>query len=255
MSARRVGAVLVAGLVVAFAAAAQPPESLRFDLGGGVSIDLVRVPAGTFTQGSRAKEAGRGDDEAEREVTLSSEFYIGRTEVTVAQFRRFVEETKYKTEAEKGTSGGFGWDGSALTQRADFNWRNPGFAQTDDHPVSIVTYNDAIAFTNWMSKKMGRAVTLPTEAQWEFAARLGAASAYPSASANEKPGDLGWSKANANGSTHPVGRKAPNGAGLVDMAGNVAEWCLDWYGPYDPGPVTDPVETRKDRSDKPRRVL
>jgi formylglycine-generating enzyme len=243
--------------VLALSSAAQDPATptITIDLGGGVTMDLALIKAGTFTQGSRAREADRGDDETEREVTISKDFFIGRTEVTIAQFRRFVEDTKYKTEAERGTSGGFGWDGRALAQRPEFNWRHPGFEQTDAHPVTIVTFDDAVAFANWLSRKAGRPVALPTEAQWEFAARQGASSAYPSADPKAKPSDLGWSKANAGNGTRAVAQKAANGAGLFDMTGNVAEWCLDWYGPYASGAATDPVETRQDLSDKPRRVL
>ena len=231
-------------------------ETLRVDLGSGVGLDLVRIQAATFGQGSREAEPDRADDELARDVTLSGDFYIGKYEVTVGQFRRFVEESGYKTEAEKGTSGGFGWTGGGLVQRPEFNWRNPGYPQTDDHPVTIVTYDDALAFTRWVSTRAGRTVTLPTEAQWEFAARAGSTSAYPSSTGGAaRPADLGWFKTNAGAGAQPVGRKSENGAGLFDMAGNVAEWCLDWYGPYEPGPVTDPLEGRSNLSDKPRRVL
>jgi formylglycine-generating enzyme required for sulfatase activity len=244
---------LCAALTLAFAlsslapVSAQAPEAtLRLDLGSGVTMDLVLVKAGSFRQGSPATEPDRGDDEAQREVTLTKDFYIGRHEVTVAQFRRFVEATGHKTEAEKGTSGGFGWNGQALEQRSSFNWKNPGFPQTDDHPVTIVTFDDAVAFTRWLSGKALRAVSLPSEAQWEFAARANSTSAYPSGAAKAtQAAALGWSKANAMGGTHPVGGKSPNGIGL----------CLDWYGPYEAGLVTDPLETRQNLSDKPRRVL
>ena len=232
------------------------PTEVKVDLGGGVSLEMVLVKPGTFRQGSPASEPDHAEDETAREVTLTRDFYIGRHEVTVAQFGRFVEAAGYRTEAEKGTSGGFGWNGQALEQRPSFNWRNPGFVQTPDHPVTIVTFDDAMAFSRWLSEKAGRAVTLPTEAQWEFAARSSSTSAYPSGAAKAtQPSGLGWSKTNASGGTHPVGEKAPNGLGLFDLAGNVAEWCLDWYGPYDPAALTDPLETRQNLSDKPRRVL
>lgn len=243
-------------LVLAAPAAFAQDATLRIDLGSGVGLDLVRIKAATFGQGSREAEPDRADDELARDVTLSRDFYIGEYEVTVGQFRRFVEETRYKTEAEKGTSGGFGWSGTGLVQRPEFNWRNPGYPQTDDHPVTIVTYDDALAFTRWLSTRAGRAVTLPTEAQWEFAARAGSTSAYPSNSGGAaRPQDLGWFKTNAGAGAQKVGQKSANGAGLFDMSGNAAEWCLDWYGPYEPGPVTDPLEVRSNRSDKPRRVL
>lgn len=249
-----VAAAICAGL--ASSAVFAQDETLRLDLGSGVSLDLVRIKAATFGQGSREAEPDRADDELARDVTLSKDFYIGKYEVTVGQFRRFVEESGYKTEAEKGTSGGFGWSGGGLVQRPEFTWRNTGYPQTDDHPVTIVTYDDALAFTRWLAARALRPVTLPTEAQWEFAARVGSASAYPSNTGGAaRPTDLGWFKTNAGAGAQKVGQKTENGAGLFDMAGNAAEWCLDWYGPYEPGPVTDPLEMRSNLGDKPRRVL
>src|SRR5688572_17764924 len=135
-----VGILLLAGM--AFAA----DPSLKLDLGGGTTMDLVLVPAGQFTQGSPATEANRATDEIQRNVRISRDYYIGRTAVTRSQWERFVVETRYRTEAETGTSGGYGWDGKALSQRKEFTWKNPGFQQTAEHPVCLVTFPDAQAF-------------------------------------------------------------------------------------------------------------
>jgi len=234
------GALLAASPLIA----ASPTLSL--DLGAGVSLDVVLVSSGTFNQGSPAAETGRGEDEVQRKVTLTKDFYIGKTSVTRAQWERFVAETKYRTEAESGPSGGFGWDGTAMTQRKEFTWRNPGFAQSGDHPVCIVTWFDAKAFCDWLSKKAGRSVTLPTEAQWEYAANTGGGISSPAMNL--------WSKQNAGNTTHPVTSTTATGRGL-HIGGNVAEWCEDWYAPYAGDEVTNPLQNNQNLSDKPRRVL
>lgn len=243
-------ALLLSILFVGISTAAWSAEAAtRLELGAGTGIDLILVSAGEFTQGSPADESGRGSDENQRTVRLTHDYYISKTAITRGQWQRFVEETGYRSEAEIGNSGGFGWDGSALTQRKDFNWRNPGFPQDATHPVCLVTYPDAQAFCKWLEKKTNRRTQLPTEAQWEYACRAGSVTPWHSGTKS-----AAWHKGNSGNGTHPADSTPPNAWHLV-IGGNVAEWCLDWYGPYDTGHATDPLQDNQNLSDKPRRVL
>jgi formylglycine-generating enzyme required for sulfatase activity len=262
-------------LILTFIALAPlPPETnaaeYALDLGDGVSLKLALLPAGTFLMGSPESEEARRKDEVQHQVTISKPFLMGVTPVTVNQFAIFVKNTGYQTDAEKdGRSETFEIkDGKIVVGKArktplearGISWRDPGFEQKGDHPVVQVSWNDATAFCVWLSQKTGKAVALPTEAQWEYGCRAGTKTAWPW---GDHPEDgKGW----ANGAdqslhrmlcprsgitcftwddgfvfTAPVGSLKPNVFGLFDMIGNVANWCQDRYGEYAPEAATDPT--------------
>jgi formylglycine-generating enzyme required for sulfatase activity len=184
------------------------------------------------------------------------------TEVTRGQFRRFVDATGYKTDAEKDGRGAKGWDEEKADFEEDpkFNWQNAGFEQTDEHPVVNVSWNDAMAFCAWLSRIEGQTYRLPTEAEWEYACRAGTKTRYFSgddpdslalsanvadATGREKYADWTWAIAGSDGYvyTAPVARFRANAFGIYDMHGNVCEWCLDWHDDeyYKRSPLDDPV--------------
>jgi formylglycine-generating enzyme required for sulfatase activity len=192
-------------------------------------------------------------------VRITKPFYLGVTEVTRGQFRVFVDDTGYKTEAEKDGKGGYGWNDETkkFEQNPRYTWQNPGFEQTDEHPVVNVSWNDAEAFIGWLSRKEGKAFRLPTEAEWEYSCRAGTATRYftgddpeglaavanvADGTAKEKHPDLTTIAArDGYVYTAPVGRFQANAFGLYDMHGNVFEWCHDWYDAeyYKRSPVDD----------------
>lgn len=229
-------------------------ETLRIELGNEEAVEMVMVRGGSFLQGSPDSELGREEDELQHKVTLANDFWMAKTPVTVGQFRRFVSETNYRTEAETGKSGGFGLVGEKIEQSPGLNWRNPGYTVTDQHPVSIVTLADSIAFSEWLSKKSGRVIQLPSESQWEFACRGGTETRFYSGDSEVDLDTIAWFKKNAK-TPKPVAQKKANPLGLFDMCGNVYQWCGDIYGPYSPGESIDPQIRRPADNQPPRVVL
>lgn len=239
-------------LAAASAAAQAQAPALELDLGNGVRMDMILVQPGSFMQGSPATEPGREPDEGpQRRVTITRAFYMARYPVTFSQFERFADAMRFRTEAEKGDSGGYGAVNGKLVQQKQFNWRHPGFDQSEGDPACLVSAPDAAAFCQWLSSKTGRLCELPTEAQWEYACRAGTTGARYA----EPVDAVAWHRGNSGQATNAVGGKEPNAWGFHDFHGPVWQWCRDWYAPYTPGNATDPLQTNPNLSDKPRQVL
>ena len=214
----------------------------------GVAIELVAVRGGTFTMGCTGEQGSECDDDERPAHTVTvGNFYLGRYEVTVAQFKAFIDETGYKTDADKRT-GGYGsyiWNGSSWEKKDGVNWMCDASGskrpQSEyNHPVIHVSWNDAVAYCEWLSRKTGKRYRLPTEAEWEYAARGGTHSRGYRYAGSSSPDEVAWYDGNSGGRTHPVGQKQPNELGLHDMTGNAWEWCADWYGSYSSDSQTNP---------------
>jgi formylglycine-generating enzyme required for sulfatase activity len=252
--------------------AAEPDAAVN-----SIGMKLILVPSGEFMMGSRESidELVHAypdykyivehvkDEFPQHRVRITRPFYLGKFEVTVGQFARFVKETGYKTQAESDGTGAWGYNpalGHCEGRKPQYSWRNPGFPQTDDHPVLNVTWNDAVAMCRWLSRKEGKTYRLPTEAQWEYACRAGTTTRYSNgddpnrlaqiAKVTDAKGhasfpavqNLEIPKDDSRAFTAPVGSFPPNAFGLCDMHGNAWEWCADWYDPdyYSRSPVDDP---------------
>jgi formylglycine-generating enzyme required for sulfatase activity len=218
---------------------------------------MAVIAPGHFDMGSPAGEPDRSGDEGPRhEVTIPRPFALGQCEVTVGQFRQFAEETDYRTEAERG-GGCYAWneDKKASEQQAGRNWRDPGFEQTDRHPAVCVSHADAEAYARWLARRTGAPYRLPTEAEWEYAARAGTDMAYPwgadalgtapcryanGADLSARAQFPAWTTLEcADGFLFaaPAGSFEANGFGLHDMSGNVWEWTADcWHDSYEGAP-------------------
>ncbi|MFM7056829.1 MAG: formylglycine-generating enzyme family protein [Planctomycetota bacterium] len=233
-----------------------------------IGMQLMRIPIGEFWMGSPASEPGRWEGEHRHRVGITKSFYMGIHEVTIGQFQQFVNATAYRTAAESDKTGGFGFDGSGrpIKGRYDraFSWKSTGYAQTEQHPVANLTWDDANAFLQWLSREESVRYRLPTEAEWEYACRAGADSTFQNGlSAQEvttignvadlslkaagvdldKDSDFTFAKTDDGYVfTAPAGSFQPNAFGLYDMTGNVCEWCSDWFQEnyYISSPAVDP---------------
>jgi formylglycine-generating enzyme required for sulfatase activity len=204
--------------------------------------NFVLIKGGTFSMGSPENEVERHKDETQHEVKLS-DFAMCKYAVTAADFRRFAEENGYQTDAEK-ENWSYIFGGKELVKKEGINWRHDTSgherpASEYNHPVLHVSWNDAAAYCEWLSKKQGGWVyRLPTEAEWECACRAGTTTPFSTGE------NLTTDQANYNGNypygsnpkgvfrkkTVPVDAFHPNGFGLYNMHGNVWEWCSDWHG-------------------------
>jgi len=163
-------------------------------------IELVFVPAGGFVMGA---PGGPPNEWPAHRVTLSQPFYVGKYEVTVGEFRRFVEAARYATEAER-HDGAFVRVKNEWIKKKDAHWNRHQYAQTPTHPVVCVSWNDAKAFCDWAG------LVLPTEAQWEYACRAGTRTLFSFGDGAGDADRFAWHAGNSAGGAHPVGGKEPN---------------------------------------------
>ena len=213
--------------------------------------EMVVVPAGYFTMGSPASEAGRYDDEGpQHKVTLAKPLAVGRFSITRGEFATFASETQYKAEG-----GCYVRSGSKFELQNDHSWRSPGFEQDERHPVVCVNWNDAKAFVAWLSQKIGRQYRLLTEAEFEYGARAGTTTRYffgddekdfcrygNGADETAKKSNPGWQVlpcSDGYAYTAPADSFLPNKFGLYDMAGNAWQWVEDCYHDNYNGAPTD----------------
>lgn len=247
-----------------------------------IGMTFVTVLKGDFMMGTSASQARQrlerfadakffpsDNEQPWHRVRITKIDGLSRDEVTVGQFRRFVDETGYNAEAKENEIDVFGFNAAKqdMDQDAKYTWRNPGFPQNDANPVVLVSWNDCTEFCRWISRKDGRTYRLPTEAEWEYCCRAGTRSLYSfgddpellarfenvadaklkarvpqfalkyhKGTIKEGDGDDGFAF------TAPVGSYKPNAWGLHDMHGNVCEWCLDKYDAdyYTQSPGIDP---------------
>ncbi|WP_420477269.1 formylglycine-generating enzyme family protein [Noviherbaspirillum sp. ST9] len=291
----RLGAIVV---LTTFLSACGTVPASQEAMQNSLGMQMVLIPAGEFMMGSDASPQDLAhvfpqyeerrlrdltDEVPMHPVRFTRPFYMARHEVTVGQFRRFLQASGHVPQSIADGTGGYGYNPAydpASSRRGDafegrdprYSWQNPGFEQADDHPVVNVTWHDAQALARWLSETEGRRYRLPTEAEWEYACRAGTRTHYHS---GDDPASLSkvanvfdadsvanWTKwkqfalSSHDGYpfTSPVGQFAPNAFGLHDMHGNVWEWTADWHdetyyahSPLDnpPGPAEGSVKVRR----------
>jgi formylglycine-generating enzyme required for sulfatase activity len=192
-------------------------------------MSFVKLGPATFLMGSPVSEQNRSSDEAQHSVTLTRPFEMQTTDVTQAQYVQVMGNNPSRFQASENCSGSF--------------TEVQGVAMCPNHPVENVTYDDAQLFIsrfNQAHSSEGYTYRLPTEAEWEYAARAGSQAAYSFGSDPNQLGAYAWTYENAGGQSHEVGTRKPNTFGLYDMHGNVWQWVQDWYDSGYNGLTADP---------------
>ncbi len=235
--------------------------------------EMVSIPGGEFMMGSPAGDSERGDNELPQRLMRVKPFALGKTEVTVAQWREFARASGYQTQAERnvGAPGCMTWepDDVPWAWREGRSWRAPGWNPKDNDPVVCISWVDAQAYVRWLDERSGvKGWRLPTEAEWEYAARAGTTTPRPwrddevsCVYANGTDRTIGprgrtWSDSalckDGYWFAAPVGHYRPNPWGLHDMLGNVWEWVQDCYLSYADAPSDGSAH---ETNDCPGRVL
>ena len=254
------GIAFLLGLLPANAAAAadsQEQACLTRVIANPFAIELVWIPQGRFVMGD-VQGSGQSDEKPLHEVRIEG-FWMMRTEVTRGMFERFATRTGYDAGDRCWVHDG-GW-----VEKAGLNWRNPGFAQDANHPVTCVNWHDAQAFTAWLNRETGESLRLPSEAEWEYAARAGSDTIYYTGNApamlcshanaadrsalKHYPGFAVNACNDGYARTSPVAVFAANPWGLHDIYGNVWEWVEDcWNTSYAGAPADGSAYRRGDCS-------
>jgi formylglycine-generating enzyme required for sulfatase activity len=228
--------VLVALVITGLGCRRAAGSERTVDLGNDVEMEFVWIESGTFTMGSTE---GHPDESPPHEVTISRGYWMAKTPVTLAQYLAFLNDGGDSSGIELA-------DRFSAVRRVGTNYQASGNDWGDDDEQCIVgvSWHGATNFCDWASKKTGRRIRLPTEAEWEYACRAGSTSTWSFGNSAAQLTNYAWFDHDEELTSGPpsVAQKLPNPWGLYDMHGNVQEWCQDRYGPsYRAEPITDPV--------------
>jgi formylglycine-generating enzyme required for sulfatase activity len=197
--------------------------------GTAVNFEMVPIPGGTFLMGSSAREGARSADEGPQHSVTIRPFWMERTETRWEQYDIFAFSLDLKHPSQSAADAESSKPADAVT-RPTPPYTDPTFGFGHDHfPVIDITHHAAMEYCRWLSAKTGKTYRLPTEAEWEYAARAGSKSAYFFGDDPKRLEEYAWFRDNSGARSHEVGKKRPNPWGLNDIIGNVAEWVLDQY--------------------------
>lgn len=196
--------------------------------GASVKFEMMPIPGGTFVMGSPASEPGRAADEGPAHDVMIRPFWMGAMEVTWDEYDLYAFSQDIIKERPQNAPGTQTNTDAVTRPTPPYADESFGYGK-GRQPVISITHHAAMEYCRWLSAKTGKLYRLPTEAEWEYACRAGAKTAYGFGDDPKTLGEVAWYANNSDGAPHEVGKKKPNAWGLYDMHGNVAEWCIDQY--------------------------